>query len=194
MTGTTRARTKRAGKAPAKKGAAAEAASPGTNPVLTALAERFPLWRRPGYLVRRLHQIHSAIFFEECAAFGITPVQYGLTHVAVDQSRFGSGGARPPRRHRPHQCRRRAQAAGAARPDLAQREPHRSPHAARPPDGEGERLVEAMHPAMARAQDRLLETLGKRERETFVMTLMQLLEANNHHGRAPLVRESEDDD
>ena len=47
-------------------------------PALKMLAERLPLWRRPGYLIRRLHQIHYALFFEECAAFGITPVQYGL--------------------------------------------------------------------------------------------------------------------
>src|SRR5262245_30531919 len=37
-----------------------------------------PLWARPGFLIRRLHQIHYALFFEECAAFDITPVQYGL--------------------------------------------------------------------------------------------------------------------
>src|SRR5579872_284415 len=39
---------------------------------------RLPLWSRPGYLVRRLHQIHTALFAEECKAFAITPVQYGL--------------------------------------------------------------------------------------------------------------------
>jgi hypothetical protein len=33
-----------------------------------------PLWGRPGYLLRRLHQIHYALFFEECAGFDITPV------------------------------------------------------------------------------------------------------------------------
>ena len=37
-----------------------------------------PLWVRPGYLLRRLHQIHYALFFEECSDFDITPVQYGL--------------------------------------------------------------------------------------------------------------------
>jgi len=37
-----------------------------------------PLWGRPGFLLRRLHQIHYALFFEECAGFDITPVQYGL--------------------------------------------------------------------------------------------------------------------
>ena len=36
------------------------------------------LLERPGVLVRRLHQVHSALFQEECAAFGVTPVQYSL--------------------------------------------------------------------------------------------------------------------
>ena len=41
-------------------------------------APDMPLWARPGYLLRRLHQIHYALFFQECARFDITPVQYGL--------------------------------------------------------------------------------------------------------------------
>src|SRR5262245_10804198 len=43
-----------------------------------AIQPDMPLWARPGYLLRRLHQIHYALFFEECAGFDITPVQYGL--------------------------------------------------------------------------------------------------------------------
>jgi MarR family transcriptional regulator, lower aerobic nicotinate degradation pathway regulator len=42
-------------------------------------AERaWPLEERPGYLIRRLHQIHVALFQEKCAAFEITPLQYSL--------------------------------------------------------------------------------------------------------------------
>ena len=29
----------------------------------------WPLEQRPGYLIRRLHQIHVALFQEKCAAF-----------------------------------------------------------------------------------------------------------------------------
>lgn len=36
------------------------------------------LRRRPGFLIRRLHQIHLALFAEECGAFGVTPVQYSI--------------------------------------------------------------------------------------------------------------------
>src|SRR5260370_34058856 len=36
------------------------------------------LEQRPGFLIRRLHQIHIALFMEECAPEGITPVQYSI--------------------------------------------------------------------------------------------------------------------
>jgi DNA-binding MarR family transcriptional regulator len=38
----------------------------------------WPLEERPGYLIRRLHQIHVALFQEKCAVFEITPLQYSL--------------------------------------------------------------------------------------------------------------------
>ncbi len=52
------------------------------------------LFARPGFLVRRLHQIHYALFFEECKSQNVTPVQYGiLTAVSVlpdlDQTSLG---------------------------------------------------------------------------------------------------------
>ncbi|MGH2507561.1 MAG: MarR family winged helix-turn-helix transcriptional regulator, partial [Ktedonobacteraceae bacterium] len=59
---------------------------------ITASAEnltetvRSPLWSRPGFLVRRLHQIHSALFFEECAKFNITPIMYSLLTVLFNQT------------------------------------------------------------------------------------------------------------
>ena len=38
----------------------------------------WPLDQRPGFLIRRLHQIHVALFQKKCAAFEITPLQYSL--------------------------------------------------------------------------------------------------------------------
>ena len=38
----------------------------------------WPLDRRPGFLIRRLHQIHVPLFQKNCAAFEITPLQYSL--------------------------------------------------------------------------------------------------------------------
>src|SRR5450432_4094065 len=40
--------------------------------------DRWPLGQRPGFLVRRLHQIHVALFQERCAKFEITPLQCSL--------------------------------------------------------------------------------------------------------------------
>ncbi|MEH2480362.1 DNA-binding MarR family transcriptional regulator [Nitrobacteraceae bacterium AZCC 2146] len=36
------------------------------------------LQTRPGFLIRRLYQIHVALFAEECAAEQITPIQYSV--------------------------------------------------------------------------------------------------------------------
>ncbi len=38
----------------------------------------WPLEQRPGYLIRRLHQIHVALFQEACADYEMTPLQYSL--------------------------------------------------------------------------------------------------------------------
>src|SRR3954470_17867017 len=51
----------------------------------------WPLARRPGFLLRRLHQIHVALFAGNCARFDVTPVQYSLMsalalRVSADQT------------------------------------------------------------------------------------------------------------
>ena len=33
------------------------------------------LWSRPGFLIRRLHQLHIAIFLEECGDYDVTLVE-----------------------------------------------------------------------------------------------------------------------
>ena len=50
----------------------------------TAAFDRY-LSHRPGFLIRRLHQIHLALFAEECAAFEVTPVQYSIMTVVAEQ-------------------------------------------------------------------------------------------------------------
>jgi len=37
-----------------------------------------PLQRRPGFLIRRLHQIHTALFAEECGEEKVTPIMYSV--------------------------------------------------------------------------------------------------------------------
>jgi hypothetical protein len=38
----------------------------------------WPLSERPGFLIRRLHQIHVALFQDACGEFEVTPLQYSL--------------------------------------------------------------------------------------------------------------------
>ena len=157
-----------------------------TRPELRELIERMPLWRRPGYLVRRLHQIHSAIFAEECARYDITPVQYGLLttlsrmpdadqislaqDVGLDRTNVADVLVRLAKRG----LVRRTRAGEDRRMMLSRLTP------------EGEHLAAEMHDAMVRAQHRLLAPLSPVEREAFIVTLLRLVNANNEHGRAQL--------
>src|SRR6266704_6176059 len=45
----------------------------------------WPLGQRPGFLIRRLHQIHVALFQNRCAAFEITPLQYSLLSALAER-------------------------------------------------------------------------------------------------------------
>lgn len=57
------------------------------SPAQAADTSSWPLHERPGFLARRMHQIHVSLFAERCAAFRITPVQYSLLsalHVLPD--------------------------------------------------------------------------------------------------------------
>src|SRR5882672_9272937 len=45
----------------------------------------WPLGQRPGFLIRRLHQIHVALFQRKCAAFEITPLQYSLLSALAER-------------------------------------------------------------------------------------------------------------
>jgi DNA-binding MarR family transcriptional regulator len=51
------------------------------------------LYDRPGFLLRRSHQISVAIFERACAALSLTPAQYGVlaileAHPCIDQTRL----------------------------------------------------------------------------------------------------------
>ena len=52
---------------------------------LAAVQQRSVLYSRPGFLIRRLHQIHSGLFLEETREFNLTPVQYSLMSALLEQ-------------------------------------------------------------------------------------------------------------
>jgi DNA-binding MarR family transcriptional regulator len=153
-----------------------------SKPPKTEALPRMPLSARPGYLVRRLHQIHSAIFLEECQGFAITPVQYGListllAHPGADQVTLG-GEVGIDRTNVADVLKRLSERG------LVRRERSKT-------DGrsmvafltkEGERVAEEMYESMRRAQDRLLLPLRPEFRAAFLAMLTELIEGNSKYG------------
>jgi DNA-binding MarR family transcriptional regulator len=142
-----------------------------------------PLWGRPGYLLRRLHQIHYALFFEECAGYGITPVQYGLlTTLSLNPNLDQNSLARELGIDRTNVADVLNR---LARRGLVER--RRSPNDARMVLARltraGDRLTRKMYRPMQRAQKRLLSPLLPQERNALMITLIRLINGNNHLGR-----------
>jgi DNA-binding MarR family transcriptional regulator len=149
-------------------------------------ARRLPLGDRPGFLVRRLHQIHIALFLEECARFGITPVQYSVMTAleregALDQmslaAEVGIDRANATdviRRLEGRGVLRRAAGTADSRTKIC------SLTAA------GRRLTGRMRPAVERAHRRTVAALPPRERAAFLASLVRLVESNNDRGRTKL--------
>jgi DNA-binding MarR family transcriptional regulator len=127
--------------------------------------------------------VHYALFFEECAAFDITPVQYGMltalsnspdldqnsigrelgidrTNVADVLNRLAKRGLVERRRSKQD---KRMMLARLTR--------------------EGERVTSGMYASMLHAQERLLEPLLPAERKSFMTMLTRLVDGNNHLGR-----------
>lgn len=148
--------------------------------------ERVPLWSRPGFLVRRLHQIHSAIFLQECATFGITAVQYGLLSALYDQPGLDQ------RTLGVEVGLDRTNVADVvarlAERGLVQRERSARDRRARTATltDAGRTLVERMYDGMQRAQERLLEPLAPPYRAAFMAMLLDLVQGNNEQSRAEL--------
>lgn len=149
----------------------------------TSLYESMPLWARPGFLVRRLHQINYALFFEECTAFNITPVQYALLttlslNPGMDQISLGKEVGID--RTNVADVLRRLERRGLV--ERRKGEEDRRAVLARLTT-EGEKTTREMFAAMQRAQARLLEPLPPDERAAFMAALLRLVDAHNHLGR-----------
>ena len=153
---------------------------------LQAAQERSMLFARPGFLIRRLHQIHSGLFTEETKVFNITPVQYSLLtalaeHGEMDQNTL-------------------AMEIGLERTTVAEVLPRlesrelieRNPSTLDKRvklvklSRKGKAMVRRMEDAAQRAHDRTIEHLPAAERQLFMLQLIRLVEANNHKSVAPL--------
>lgn len=147
---------------------------------------RLALWSRPGYLVRRLQQIHSAIFLEECKEFGVTPVQYGLLtalrhYPGSDQRTLGAELGID--RTNVADVLERLTERGLVRRGRSERD-RRSMTAFL--TSAGETLLEDSFAHMQRSQERLLAPLAPEFRPAFLAMLVELVEGNNQYSRAEL--------
>jgi DNA-binding MarR family transcriptional regulator len=139
----------------------------------------------PGHYIRRLQQIAVAVFLQETEPFGVTPVQFAALQAVhntpgIDQRTLArtigfdtstTGGVID-----------RLEARGLLQRKAAP-EDRRVRRLTLTPDGEA--LLAAVIPAMARAQVRMLEPLGPADRAEFMRLLRRLVQANNDLSRAP---------
>ena len=144
------------------------------------------LYGMPGHLVRRAHQVSTALFSDECAAFDLTSVQYAALAaieanpdvdatrlsalIAFDRSTIGdvlerleAKGwiTRGPAAHDRRVKLLRLSVAGA-------------------------KLLRQVGPAVRRVQERLLAPLSPPDRAIIVRLLAQLAELHNDVTPAPL--------
>lgn len=144
------------------------------------------LWNRPGYLIRRLHQIHVGLFAEECAGEDITPVQFGVLTVLYDgreMDQYSLSASVGIDRTSGAEVFRRLERRG-----LLIRRPSDVDGRAKlikitPP---GRKFVDRVRPLMARTQDRFVSPLSDTELKTFYKLVAKLIDANNAASRAPL--------
>ncbi len=144
------------------------------------------LWDRPGFFIRRLHQIHVAMFLQECDEFDITPVQYAVISVLydgvpLDQKTLATkiGADRNTTADVIRRLNRRGLVSHTInindrRAKLAQI------------TEEGKRVVEGVYPLMWRAQERFIDPLTPEEADQLQYLLKKMLLANNDAGRTEL--------
>lgn len=144
------------------------------------------IYRHPGHMIRRAHQIAISIVTDHCREHGATSVQYGILYmvgehpgidqislanlIALDRSNTGEVVGRLEERG----LLRRV--SGDA--DRRTKRLHLTPA--------GAKLVDAITPDIERAQERMLAPLTEDERETFMELLEKFVDINNALSRAPV--------
>jgi DNA-binding MarR family transcriptional regulator len=143
------------------------------------------LWARPGFLVRRLNQIHYALFAEECKTYNMTPVQFGvLTALSLnpwlDQTAIGMELGLDRTTTADVLKRLEEKNLIMRRMNPADRRSRQSMITE-----DGYLAMKSLHEGMMTAQSRLMAPLSERNQEVFVKLLTTLVDGNNEYSRAP---------
>jgi len=144
------------------------------------------LWSRPGFLVRRLHQISVAIVTEEMSDLELTPVQFGAMSIigvnpGIDQSALGQE-LGTDRANTTDVVTRLVKNGFVLRTvsleDRRVRRIYLTDH--------GGEIVLKANRRLKQIQVRLLAPLKPQDRDTFVELMTELIETNNSLGRTAL--------
>jgi DNA-binding MarR family transcriptional regulator len=149
-------------------------------------AGKVALFSRPGFLVRRLHQIYVAIYFQNCERFGTTPVQSSVMQVLLAQpgmDQIALAQAIGIDRTTASSVLTRLEARGIVRRE-ADPTDRRNKRAFLTPAGQA--MLRDMQASIEAAHRELVKPLAPAEREHFLEQLLCLVHANNDRGRSPL--------
>ena len=164
---------------------------PRAKSALAVEAPPTPIWRdgplqgRPGFLIRRLHQIHTALFAEECGEEKITPIMYSVLSALaqsgpVDQTKLARAVAID--KTNMADILERLRKRGLIRRRVAPRD-RRFRLAAL--TGEGQAVLDRIDEKAKRAHLRTVEDLSPREQALFIDYMTRVVKAKEAAGDTP---------
>jgi len=159
---------------------------PAVSKVPAAAGANHTIWDRPGYLVRRLHQIHVAMFSARVADGQVTPVQFGLLSIlisrpGIDQATLGAELGLDPANVA--EILRRLEDRNLLTRVVDPQNRRRKLCLATP---DGKKFVQRYQKDMQLSQQQLLSPLNPADRQVFMELLGRLVEGNNESGRTSL--------
>jgi DNA-binding MarR family transcriptional regulator len=153
--------------------------------------ERF--YSRSGHLIRRLHQISTALFFDEAGSVGLTPVQYAALNMIeeipnIDQASLSNMIAfdkttmvKVLDRLVEKELITRVKSSADRRSNLLN------------VTSRGRKVLKEIQPLLDRNELRILAPLSAKDQQKFMELLTRLVHVNNAYSRAPLDNVLRDD-
>ena len=144
-----------------------------------------PVFKMPGHLLRRCHQIAVGIFLDECRTFDLTPLQFvALSTLAekgpLDQAALGRAAAFD--RTTSATVIRALELRGLVDRSRSQRDRRSKIVTLKK---EGQALLDAARASVEAAQSRIVAPLNASEQEQLAGLLEKVAEGNNDFSRAP---------
>ncbi|RJP71637.1 MAG: MarR family transcriptional regulator [Comamonadaceae bacterium] len=145
------------------------------------------LYQRPGFLLRRTHQISAAVFESACATVGLTPAQYGVLTVlasepGLDQTRLARALAFD--KVTVMRVLKGLEERGLLERRISEHSRRQMAVALTPA---GEKLLQRARAPAERAYQRLLSPLTPPQREQLIVLLQLLTDGLADEARAPFV-------